>query len=238
MSAGLRRFMKRAFLFIGIILTTISAFAQNEAELVNKVKAKLDKVNDYKAEGIMSIDVPFIKAAPSAVAIYYKKPSEFRIKKEGGISILPKGGLNINISTILSMGKYTVVPSGEAKTAGVKTKVVKLVPEDETTSVILATLFIDETNLVIRKSIVTTRENGTYEMEMNYGKYSNWGLPDKVIFSFNTKDYKLPKGVTFEYESGEKKSKPTTTENKKGKVEINYSSYSINKGIPDSVFKD
>ena len=26
----------------------------------------------------------------------------------------------------------------------------------------------------------------------------------KCLFSFNTKEYKLPKGVTFEYETGEK----------------------------------
>ena len=32
-----------------------------------------------------------------------------------------------------------------------------------------------------------------------------YGLPDKVIFSFNTKDYKLPKGVTFDYDDGAKK---------------------------------
>ena len=33
-------------------------------------------------------------------------------------------------------------------------------------------------------------------LEMTYGKYAEYGLADKVIFSFNTKDYKLPKGVT------------------------------------------
>jgi hypothetical protein len=31
------------------------------------------------------------------------------------------------------------------------------------------------------------------KLEMSYGKYIAYGLPDKVIFSFNTKDYKLPK---------------------------------------------
>ena len=230
---------------IQIFITTLAfqfissfGFAQGEAELVNKIKAKLDKVNDYKAEGIMNIDVPFIKAAPSGVTVFYKKPSQFRVKKDGGISILPKGGVNVNLSSILAMEKYTVVPAGESVIGGGKVKVVKLLPEDENSSVVLTTLYIDEISLLIKKSIVTTRESGTYEMEMSYGKYNNWGLPDKVVFIFNLKDYKLPKGVTFEYESGEKKQQKSVLENKKGKVEIIYKSYLINKGIPDSVFKE
>jgi outer membrane lipoprotein-sorting protein len=57
-----------------------------------------------------------------------------------------------------------------------------------------------------------------------------------VIFSFNTKDYKLPKGVIFDYDGGQKKDTEKKLSNKKGKVEIQYSSYIINKGVPDSVF--
>ncbi len=122
--------------------------AQNEAELVNKVRAKLDKVNDYKAEGTMNIDVPFIKAAPSGVTVFYKKPSKFRVTKEGGISILPKGGMNVNLGSILAMEKYTVVPAGESVMAGGKVKTVKLLPEDENSSVVITTLYIDEANSV------------------------------------------------------------------------------------------
>ncbi|MGZ5134922.1 MAG: hypothetical protein ACXWCG_07225, partial [Flavitalea sp.] len=73
-------------------------------------------------------------------------------------------------------------------------------------------------------------------IEMNYGKYADWGLPDKLVFSFNTKDYKLPKGITFEYEKGGKK-KEESIKNKKGKIEVSYSSYSINKGVSDKVFE-
>ncbi|MGE6155662.1 hypothetical protein ACQJ25_27200, partial [Klebsiella pneumoniae] len=82
-----------------------------------------------------------------------------------------------------------------------------------------STLYIDESNLVIRKSVTTTRESGTYEMEMYYGKFINYGLPDKVIFSFNTKDYKLPKGITLELDDIDQATKEKM-KGKKGKVEI------------------
>jgi outer membrane lipoprotein-sorting protein len=75
-------------------------------------------------------------------------------------------------------------------------------------------------------------------MQMSYGKFEKFGLPDKVIFSFNTKDYKMPKGVTFEYETGETaKMQNDKLKDKKGKVEILYENYTINKGVSDDVFK-
>lgn len=225
-----------SFLFMSVLLFSFRVSAQDATELVNKVKAKLDKVNDYKAEGKMKIDVSFIDAPVSKVKIYYKKPDKFKVKKEGGISILPKGSVSINLSTLLSHGEYDMVAGKDAEVNGIKTKVVKLLPADEESDVVLTTLYIEESRLVVRKATVTTRESGTYDIELSYGKYAEWGLPDKIIFSFNTRDYKLPKGISFEYEKGGKK-EPEKMKNKKGKVEITYSSYNINKGVDDKVFE-
>ena len=216
-----------------VLMVSNYLFAQDEIELVKKVKAKLDKVNDYTAEGKMRIDVSFIDAPDSKVMVYYKKPDKFKVKKNGGISILPKGGVSVNLGTLLGNENYDIVPG---KLNGTVTKVVKLLPQNENSDVVLTTLYIEEKNLVVRKATVTTKESGTYEIDLSYGKYQDWGLPNKVIFSFNTKDYKLPKGLTFEYEKGDNK-KAEVLKNKKGKVEITYSGYTINKGIDDKVFQ-
>ena len=221
---------------ICLLLFFNHSFSQ-ENELLKAVKLKLDKVKDYQAEAKLKMDVSFIDAPESKVTVYYKNPDKFKVKKNGGISILPKGGVSINAAGLLANRDYDVVQGKDAQVNGVNTKVVKLLPTDENSDVVLTTLYIEEKNQVIRKATVTTKENGTYEIEMNYGKYIEWGLPDKLVFSFNTKDYKLPKGLTFEYENG-KKQKPGATKSKKGKIELNYSSYSINKGIDDKVFSN
>jgi outer membrane lipoprotein-sorting protein len=225
----------KKWMMIAAAFLFLQAGAQEEAALVNQVKAKLDKVNDYQAEGRMIMDVSFIDAPPSNVTIYYKKPNKFKVKKAGGISILPKGGVSVNIGALLAgNGAYDVVPRPDTTMGGKTLKVVKLLPQDENSDVVLTKLYIDPSAVVVRKATVTTRESGTYDIELSYGKYTNWGLPDNVVFSFNTKDYKLPKGITFEYEKGGKK--PAAPKNKKGKVEIRYSSYVINKGVSDAVF--
>ncbi len=218
-------------MFSGLLVS-----AQNAAELVKQVKLKLDKVNDYQANAVMKIDVSFIKAPNSPVKVYYKKPDKFTVKKEGGISILPKGGFSLNLGSLLATSAYTVVPAGESVFNNEKIKIVKLLPVDENSDVVVITLYVDDGNLLIKRSVISTKEKGTYEMEMGYGKYGEWGLPDSVTFIFNTKDYKLPKGVSVDYENGAAKPKDTANENKKGKIIIAYKDYIINKGIPDSVF--
>ena len=229
--------MKKAFLTLLCSVSLLALFAQGETALVNALRAKLDKVKDYAASGTMALDVPFIDAPPSEVKVYYKRPSQFKVVKEGGISVLPKGGISVNVVSLLSGDNFATVPAGTAVVKGVTTKVVKLLPLDEAGDIVLTTLYIDEKALLIRKATVTTRENGSYEIGMDYGKWAAWGLPDKVSFLFNTMDYKLPKGLTLEYEKGTPK-KADTAKDKKGSVAIVYHTYTINKGIDDRVFKN
>ncbi|MEI7736271.1 MAG: hypothetical protein WCI49_12450 [Ferruginibacter sp.] len=211
--------------------------AQDANALVQKVKAKIEKVNDYEAAGKMKTNVSFLKIPVATVKIFFKKPNKIKIKNEKGISFVPKGAVSINLNNVVGGGKYTVLDAGTDKVDGVTVRVVKLLPDDDNADVVLSTLYIDETNLVIKKAKTTTRENGSYELEMTYGKYIEYGLPDKIVFSFNTKDYKLPKGVTFDFDDGEAAKKTADkAKNKKGRAEIIISAYIINKGVADAVF--
>jgi len=229
--------MKNIFFLLLFLRFATTAHSQDMTELVNRVKAKLDRVNDYTADGILKTDVAFIKAPVSKVKMYYKKPNHFRLKKDNGISVLPKGGISINMSNIVSMTNFVALAAGDVTVDGVRTKVVKLLPADENAEIVLTTLYIDEANLLIRKAVTTTRENGTYEMNMSYGKYASYGLPDKILFSFNAKDYKLPKGITMDFDEGTQVSDLDKLKDKKGKVEITYTSYTINQGVDEAIFK-
>ncbi len=220
-----------------IFVSAYSSKAQDVNALIEKVKAKLQKVTDYEASGKMKTNVAFLKVPVANVKVYYKNPNKLKIKNEKGFSFIPKGAVNISMNNTLNGGKYTVLDAGTDKINGTTVKVVKLLPEDDTADVVLSTLYIDEANAVIKKAKTTTRDNGTYELEMTYSKYTEYGLPDKVIFSFNTKDYKMPKGVTFDFDEGNEKKKPEEKSKiKKGRVEIAFSSYNINKGVSDAVF--
>src|SRR4029077_9088384 len=100
-------------------------------------------------------------------------------------------------------------------------RVIKLLPKDDTADIVLSTLYVDEKNMLVKRSKTTTKENGTDELEMSYAKFLEYGLPDKIFFSFNTKDYKLPKGITLDYDDGVERN-DEKLKNKKGTVEISY----------------
>jgi len=225
----------KGLLFL-VMLTGVQAIqAQETDKLLERVKAKLAAVSDYQAEGVMKTDVSFMKVPESKVTVYYKKPDRFKIKKQGGISIVPKGGVNINLSALFADNKYTAVAAGTGSVNNLSTTIIKLLPLDEKSEVVVSTLYIDEKEALIRKAVITTRENGTYEMELAYGKFASHGLPDKVVFLFATKDYKLPKGLVFDYDTGEKPANKNPDQ--KGKIEISYSNYIVNKGLDDSIFR-
>jgi outer membrane lipoprotein-sorting protein len=217
-------------------LISITVYAQTAEEVIQKVRAKLDKVNDYEARGKMKTNVIFIKAPIASVKVYYKKPNRLRIINEKGISFIPKGSVNINLSNIfVNTTGFDMIDAGTESGTGLR--IIKLLPRDDSAGIVLSTLYIDEAQSLIKRSKTTTKENGTYELEMTYGKFAGYGLADKAIFSFNTKDYKLPRGVTFDYDDGNKKKQyADKMKNKKGRVEIVYSTYIINKGISDEVF--
>lgn len=229
--------VKKIALCLLASLCTLQLLAQDMQALVAKVRAKIEQVNDYTAEGTLKTNITFIKVPVSKIKVFFKKPDKFRLRKESGISVLPKGGFSVNMNSLVMITDAMALDAGTAVINGTTTRVVKLLPNSENSDVVLSTLYIDETSLLVRKAVTTTRENGTYEITLSYGQYSSYALPDKVIFAFNTKDYKLPKGLTLEFEDGQKTSDMDKLKNKKGKVEIVYRSYTINKGVDDSVFK-
>lgn len=222
--------------FLFLLLAASVSHGQDVRELLKKVKEKYDKVNDYIADGKLKTNVLFIKAPVATVKIWYKRPDKLKIKNEKGVSFIPKGSVNINMNNVLGLNNYEAILSGTEKVNGTDCKVIKIFPLSDEENISRATLYIDEQQLLVKRSVISTKENGTYELLMHYNKYADYGLPDKVELTFNTRDYKLPKGISIDYDNGADKDKKDKTGPKKGKVEILYSQYSINKGVPDSAF--
>ena len=218
-----------------VFLQTTIACAQGDP-LIEKVAQKLASVNDYVAEGIMKTDVSFIKASLGKVKVYFKKPNLLKVRKEGGISLLPKGGVSLTLNTLLNTKQYTAIQAGTQVLNGKSLRVIKLIPNDDRLDWVISTLWIDPVDALVYKTATTTKESGSYEISMEYGAYAQYGLASKIIFSFNTKDYKLPNGITLEFGDEEPVSKQQLLKNKKGSIEIRYTRYTINKGIPPHIF--
>jgi outer membrane lipoprotein-sorting protein len=229
--------MKSRFLFFAFYFLLLTAGAQDPASLVKQIQTRLEKISDYEAEAQLKTEISFLKVPDAVVKIYYKKPDKIRIKNQNGISLVPKETVSISLYSLVN-SPCNALDAGQDVIQGVPVRIIKLLPLDENGELVLATLYIDTRRLLVLKAKTTTRENGTNEVELFYGKFLPSGLPDKIVFSFNTQDFKLPKGVTFDYDDGSVAKKITETNNNhRGKIEITYLNYSVNKGLADSIFK-
>src|SRR6478752_5983062 len=99
-------------LFIWIV--PVELFAQPGNLLLKRVQDRLNTVKDYRAEGILHTDVSFIKIPESKVSVLFKNPDKFKIRKQEGITIVPKGGVTINLNSLIGGNDYTAVDAGKS----------------------------------------------------------------------------------------------------------------------------
>jgi len=229
----------KSYLLICLLLfiRTECIRAQEPAALMKQIGVKLEKISDYEADAHFKTEISFLKVPDADVKIYYKKPDKIKIKNETGISLVPKETMSISLYSLVN-SPYQALDAGTDMVQGIPVRIVRLLPADENNELVLATLYIDTKRLLILKAKTTTRESGTNEVELYYGRFLSVGLPDKIVFTFNTQDFKLPKGVTFDYDDGSAKKKTAETgKSQRGRIEITYQSYLVNKGLEDGVFK-
>ncbi len=226
------------------ILAPLTVKADTGTDLFYALRKKALLVKDYTADVNMQIDVSYMKIPKLKGTMYFKSPDKLRLERHGGISLLPKKNVNLTISNLMPAGNVLVIDIGNVEKDGKKLHVLKVVPDDDQNNIVLAKLWVDEANLVAVRAETTTRNDGTIIMDLTFGKYINWGLPDKVALLVDLKDYKLPKGFTLDYETNpgakpdaqaEKAAK--ASKGQKGTIKINYLKYDVNTGLSDEKFK-
>ncbi len=208
-------------------------------KLFYSLRERMLSVQDYVADVRMKIDVSFMRVPLLAGKLYYKAPGKLKLERDGGISILPRKSVTLSVDKMMPSGAATVIDAGREAIGGIPTRIIKVIPEGES-DIVLSKVWVDEARLLAVRTETTTRDNGTVRMELSYDKYAAQALPDKVVFVMETKEYKLPKGVTMDYDEG---TSPVAKSDgpklpKKGRIEIRYLSYRINVGLKDDFFKE
>ncbi len=222
-----------------LLICSVVARADDGTKLFYALRSKILTVKDYTADVKVKIDVSFMRVPQLRGTLYFKAPDKMRLERNGGLSMLPKKNINLTISNLIPSGNVTVIDMGQVTVKGKKLRLLKAIPEDETSNIILTKIWVDETSLVATRAETTTRNDGTVIMDLDFGRYIPYGLPDKVVIYMNVKDYKLPKGVTMDYNDeteATKAPKNATQGPQKGTIEINYLKYDINTGLSDAKF--
>jgi outer membrane lipoprotein-sorting protein len=109
-----------------------------------------------------------------------------------------------------------------------------VIPNGESSEIVLAKLWIDTKRSVIMKYQITTKSNGSVNTTYTYGDKVSFGLPSQLVFEIDVKAFKLPKSVAADINktTTDKKVKP----NNKGVITITLTDYKVNTGLSDALF--
>ncbi len=213
-----------------------NAFAQeiNPDSLLLKLRQKLELIKDYKADIEIHLDVDFIKMPDKKAKMYYKQPDKLRFISDEFI-MLPKRGMGISTRNILK-DKYFAVVAGQEIIDGKTHAIVKIIPEGNKSDIVLSTLWIDTDKALVIKVENTTRNSGSYLIQLKYND-PELELPTEIKISFRVKNLKIPLkfiGKNSTIDKNELKKEGT----KEGTVSLKLSYFDINKGIEDSFFEE
>lgn len=228
---------KKIYLIIIFCFVSFIANAQdkNPDLILNKVKSEFLKIKDYSVDAVINVDVDFLKVPESKATIYFKQPDKMKLESEG-FALLPKQGLDFSPSKLLDKD-YTAIYSKTDTIDGETADVIKVIPDNDSSGIILSTLWIDEDEYIIRKIESTSKRTGTFEINLFYDDKSI-KLPSKVIFIFNIAEIPLPASLTGEFDQEREKSKKKKNKPMSGSVTVNYSNYKIDNGFTDKFFED
>lgn len=217
--------MKKLIFFFALLFT-VSHFAQeNKADkIINGIKNKINKVENYSADVQVSVKFDFLKMPKSKAEIYFKKPDKFKLKSQK-LAILPKGVVDFNPQKILDKD-FTSEIIGDTLVDDKKLSIIKIIPNADSIKFASANLLVDQNEFLIKQIILSLKENGKIITYFNYSDEKEYALPSEIKINLDFSQIE---------ETGNRR-RGNIPENFKGDISIIYSNYKINKGIDDSVF--
>jgi outer membrane lipoprotein-sorting protein len=230
--------MFRKILFL-IVLSSITGFSQSKDpnEILDNVIKAFEEIEDYVVDVNIRVDVAFLKVPEANARIYFKQPDKVHMESEG-FALLPKQGMNFSPLGFLKTD-YTAFYNKEIELNGIEVSVIKIIPLDERSDVILSTFWIDQSKNRIIKVESSRRPSGTFSIDLTYPENKpDFLLPASMVFSFAIEEMHFPTGFTDDSDSESNNENEKKDKDKTGKVYINYSNYKINQGLSDDLFED
>lgn len=222
---------KSIFIFTLLLLSFNYAQQREPLKILNAVKEKFETIHDYEVNAEIKFDIPDVKVPDSKIKIFFKQPDKIKIQSESFV-MLPKQGLNFS-PTQLMKGDFTAVYVRSENYDNANCDVIKIIPNSDTTDIILSTLWIDSFENIIRKIETTNKKSGTIRIELTYNK-KDFCLPSVVKFILGID--KKPNLNTPLKNQNDIENRRGLKQSLEGTVTIIYTDYKINKGIPESFF--
>jgi len=211
-------------LIIGLWVLGFGLYGQeDEAKtLLEALGKNFDQLDHFQVDAVIKVDVDFIKISDRFVKIKFQKPDRFTFEAEG-LTLLPKNGLRLEYLTLIEKG-YTSILAGQEDVEGIRTKIIKVIPEIESEDIILAQMWIDPEANRILKMKTYTKKSGSYLIDFKYNHHP-FNLPDQIVVTFDISAMTIPAKMMSEFNATAEKVNEAPTQ---AKVIVQYTNYRVN----------
>ncbi|MBK8556938.1 MAG: hypothetical protein IPL65_14720 [Lewinellaceae bacterium] len=169
---------KYMLLLLLLGMQPILSYGQDATQIIDELLQKMNRVKDYSVQANIKSDIPLIKILPVNATVYFKQKDKFRVISKG-IAILPKQGFTDVSKMLLQKDSYNAFVSGQENIRGTKADIVTVLPNRDTSDLILAKLWVDSANDLVLKTQITSRSNGTVTTDYQYGAQKPTACPIK-----------------------------------------------------------
>ena len=228
--------IRKLSLFLSFIFlwATLPATAQLPGATLKAAYNKFATVKNFKGHLDVGFDIPTITIEKMSGSVYYKWPDKFRVRLTG-VAFLPKQNPFFLFNLLKDTTAFVAVANGKETVSGVACNVVTVLPQQDQ-DLIVAKLWVDPGSNCIIRSQTTTKSSGTALADYTYSSFQRFALPDKIVFTVDLNKFKLPKMVSADLNS--KKKANSDVKRTTGTITFLFSSYEVNKGVPDAVFSE
>ena len=210
-------------IYSALFLTVFSlAIYGQSIEAKNKillVKEKLEQVHPYNCDIKVNIDVSFINIKERTGKMIFKNPEDIDYKIKG-FAFLPKNEMGATTNDLFN-SEFIAISLGTKE----NNEIIKVIPIDINAEIVTGQFWIDTNNL-ISKMILITKDKGSYCAELNYGN-TRYDLPSDIKIIFDVKNQKMPALLTGDLESYSEEI-PDVNKVSKGIIKIKYFNHNFN----------
>lgn len=208
--------------YILLFLFSFGLNAQKPEITFKRLVQKFNQVKSYDVVATIKPQIPLIRILPVKANIHFSYPNNFQVKS-AGISILPKNGFSELPILFSRPNDFTPIASGSENNL----EIITLLPNQNDSNIILAKIWVDTSELLVIKSQITSRTNGTITCEFDYNQEKTWGLPSHMKFVMDVNKFKIPKGLATDIN---RTNRPVESDgkSKKGSIDVYFNKYNVN----------
>ena len=180
--------MKLRIIFLLILMLSVSLQAQEIDKDLLRIKERMEEVSHFTADIVVDVEAPFINMPTKTASMEYNRGEKIKFKSKDFL-IFPKRGLDFTFSELFEH-PFISVDRGFKTIDNQNLKVLSVIPKDEKADMAMATLYLDIENDHIIISEITTKNQGSYTLQMQYNATEI--LPDHIEVSFAIENLKIP----------------------------------------------